>query len=71
MELKDKITFVGRVEESNSNLEKENVTYIGSAKENEHFEEEPKVPSQGLKRLIDAYSKKKTNIYEVKASKKV
>jgi hypothetical protein len=65
MELKDKVTLIGRVEESDSNLEK--VTYIGSAKENDHFEEEPKVPDEGLKKLIDAYSKKKTNIYEVRA----
>jgi len=67
MDLKDKTIFVGRVEENQSGSVKENVTYIGSVKDNEHFEEEPKVPDGGLKNLIDGYSKKKANIYEVRA----
>ena len=64
--MKDKILLVGRVEENQSSSVKENVTYIGSVKDNEHFEEDPKVPDGGLKNLINGYSKKKTNIYEVK-----
>jgi hypothetical protein len=66
MDMKDKILLVGRVEENQSSSVKENVTYIGSVKDNEHFEEDPKVPDGGLKNLINGYSKKKTNIYEVK-----
>ena len=65
MDLKDKTLFVGRVEENDLNGDKENVTYIGSVKDNEHFEEEPKVLDGALKNLINIYSKKKTNIYEV------
>ena len=32
---------------------------------NEHFEDEPTVPEWGLKSLIDGFSRRKANIYEV------
>ena len=44
---------------------KEHVTLIGTVEDTEHFEEEPKLPSGSLHFLLDAYSKKKTNIFEV------
>lgn len=80
MDLKSKILYVGRVEDNenqanindneNSNKEgvsnvKEKVTLIGKVEDNEHFESEPKAPSAALHSLLDAYSKKKTTIFEV------
>ena len=44
----------------------EKVTYIGHVEDNKHFEEEPSVPDGALKLILNGYSKKKTNIYEVK-----
>ena len=80
MDLKKNTILVSRIEESidddskNSNeknestseteITKEKEIYLGQVETTEHFEEEPQVLDGGLKSLIDAYSKKKANIYE-------
>ena len=46
----------------------EKLTYIGHVEDNKHFEEEPSVPSPVLQTILNGYSKKKTNIYEVAKS---
>jgi len=50
---------------THENKSVEKLTYIGLLEDNKHFEEEPSVPSPVLQTLLNGYSKKKTNIYEV------
>jgi hypothetical protein len=80
MEVKKNTILVSRIEESDDIRElseeksetkiakentKEKETYLGQVEINEHFEDEPSVPEGGLKSLIDGFSKRKANIYEV------
>jgi hypothetical protein len=55
----------GNESEKNAEISNGKEIYLGVVETTENYEENPQVPDGGLKILIDAYSKKKANIYEV------
>ena len=57
----DNINF----EETEPGEKKEKIVFIGSVEDNENFEEEPRVERGALHTIIEASSKRKTDIYEV------
>ena len=63
---KENVTNEQNKEESTKEKEKnENVTLIGTMKNEEHFEEDPQHANAVLNTIIDASKQHKTNIFEV------